>query len=280
MAGRPKMTEQEKAAAKAAREAAAAGAPEAADRAEARANGKKPPQAAKAAPTPSANTDDLDREEAALFRHHLPLVKAAKEALNSANANLRNLYKKAKAEGNFTKADFDTAFALETAEKEARERAKIARQLKIAKIMGSSLGAQLDMFLEPDRTPASDIAFGEGERDAQDNKPAKPKYDPSTEQYRRYMEGFHGVSAKRVTEGIGKLDPDAAKLAEKEAKEKAKVDQQRAQDAAAFGDDEVDEGEAETEQPPAPASSSGVPMTRAQFKAQQEAKKAREAAGN
>lgn len=248
MAGRPKMTEEQKAAAKAAREAAKAGAGEAADRAEARsANGRTTPKAAAPAAS-SANTDDLDREEKALFLHHMPLIKAAKERAATAVADLRNLYKRAKAEANFTKADFDTAFALETAEKEARERAKIARQLKIARIVGSAMGNQLDLFLEPDRTPAAEIAFEEGQRDAMQNVAARPKYDPSTEQHRKYLEGFHSVSEKRIKDGIAKEFDQSDKPALETVK-------------------------------PSPAPLSGTPMTRAQFKASQEAAKAAAAKG-
>lgn len=275
MAGRPKMTEAQKEAARERRKAdklaASAGAKGKADAAEARAGGKKP-SAAAVPPTSGGNTDDLDREEKALFLHHMPLIKAAKEALNTANSNLRNFYKKAKAEGNFTKADFDTAFALETAEKEAKERAKIARALKIAKIVGSSMGNQLDLFLEPDRTPAAENAFGEGERDAMQNLPAKLKYDPSTEQARKYLEGYHSVSEKRIKDGIGKLDPAAAAHAEAETAAKVVADQQRAKDGQAFDDAAAKPAAAPESENPQPQS--GTPMTRAQFKAQQEAAKA------
>lgn len=265
---RQKMTEAEKQAAKQAREdaksAAVAGAAGKADKAEARAGGKA---GSFAAPKPqsTANTDDLDREEKALFLNHLPLVKKARDRVGTATADLRNLYKRAKAEGGFTKADFDTAIAVETAENEARERAAIARKLKIAKIMGSSLGAQLDMFLEPDRTPAADNAFAEGESDAMQNIPARPKYDPSTEQARKYLEGFHSVSEKRIKEGIGKLDPEAAKAAKLEAQGKVETDLQKSQDAKTFDAS----NQSEAYKPPA----SGVAMTRDQLKAQQEAAK-------
>lgn len=268
--GRPPMTPEQKAAAKEAREAAKvdakANAGAKADKAEARA-GKF--SAGTAKPQSTANTDDLDREEKALFLNHLPLIKKARERVGTATADLRNLYKKAKAEGNFTKADFDTAIAVETAENEARERAAIARKLRIAQIMGSSLGAQLDMFLEPDRTPAADNAFAEGESDAMQNKPARPKYDPSTEQARKYLEGFHSVSEKRIKEGIGKLDPEAAKVAEQETKGKVETDLQRAQDAKAFDKPNGGAGEAAGASAP-----SNPAMTRSQFKAQEEARKA------
>lgn len=268
--GRPKMSEEEKEAARAARANAKASASAKADKAEARSSASKASDKTRAG-SPSEgqslnNFEDLDR---ALFLHHLPIVKRAREAVGTATANLRNALKSAKAEGNFTKADFDTAAAIETAEKEARERAKIARQLRIAKIMGSSLGNQLDMFLEPDRTPATEIAAGEGERDAIENKPAKPKYDPSTEQFRSYMTAYHGVSEKRIKDGIGKKDPEAAEMAEKETATKVKVDTQKAEDDKAFA--EFDKPVEETVKP---VPQSGTPMTRAQFKAQQEAQKA------
>lgn len=232
---RPKMTDAQKAAAKIARNAVK----KAADNAEARSKGKPKVagKAAKTAASPSGKVfnSELDAEEKALFlNHHLPAIRRLRELYNTANGNLRNGYKKAKAEGDFTKADFDTAFAVETAENEAKERAAIARKLRIAKIMGSSLGAQLDMFLMPDRTPAVDIAFQEGESDAIQNKIAKPKYDPSTEQHRKYLEGFHSVSEKRIKEGIGKLDPEAGAMAEKDTAAKVETDTQRALDAKVF----------------------------------------------
>lgn len=265
---RPKMTEAQKEAAKQAREDAKANAGAKADKAEARASGKAGAFAA-AKTQSTANTDDLDREEKALFLNvHLPAIKQLRASLLTANSNLRKGYKKALAEGNFTKADFDTAIAVETAENEARERAAIARKLKIAKIMGSDLGAQLDMFLEPVRVPAADRAFEEGESDALQNKIAQPKYDPSTEQAREYLRGFHSVSAKRIKEGIGKLDPEASKVAEQDTAAKVETDLQKAQDAKAFDKPNGGAGEAAgASQPPNPA------MTRSQFKAVQEAAK-------
>lgn len=287
MAGRPKMTEAQKAAAKADREAAKAGTGAAADRAEARSQNGKAPTTAAPAVSKRIDNPELDQEEKALFLNHMPKIKVAKEAVATATANLRNLYKKAKAEGGFEKADFDYAFELETAEKEAKARAKIARNLKIAKIVGSDLGAQLDMFLEPVRVPAADRAYEEGRAAAMKNEPARPKYDPSTEQSRKYLEGYHSVSADRVKEGIGKLDPEAAALADKEVAGKVEADTQRAQDAKTFdkpaGDAVADipggdKPAPETVKPsggvPNDAPKSGTPLTRAQFKAQEDAKKA------
>lgn len=214
------------------------------------------PAAVKAAPKIFNNDDP---EAKALFLQHLPKIKDLKERLNTANANLRNAYKSAKAQGAFEKADFDYAFQLETAEQEAKTRAKIARNLTIARYMGSDLGAQLDMFLEPVRTPAADRAYAEGETAAMQNETAKPVYAPETEQYRKYMEGYHSVQAKQVGKGIEKLHPDVEKDVKQTAAEKAKIKKQ--QDAKAF-----DAGAKEEATPV----TSGVAMTRAEFEAQQQ----------
>jgi hypothetical protein len=274
MMARPKMTDAEKAAAKAAREAAKAGAPAAADRAEARAAAGKPTaDAPKATATPRGVNPEFDHEERALFLQHLPTIKRLRAASESAIGSLRAAYRIAKAEGAFTKRDFDVAIAVETAENEAKERAKIARALKIAKMCGSSLGNQLDMFLEPDRTPAVDRAYDEGERDALQNIPARPSYDPSTPQYARYLEGFHAVSERRIKEGMGTLHPEVEADLKAQEEHKAEMDALKARDAKAFEgyDQEAANGGAIQEVAATP--SSGVPMTRAQFKAQQEAAK-------
>lgn len=265
---RPKMTEAQKEAAKQAREDAKANAGAKADKAEKRAGGKFG-SAAAAKPQSTANTDDLDREEKALFLNHLPLVKKARERIASATSEIRLLYKRAKAEGGFTKADFDTAIAVETAENEARERAAIARKLKIAKIMGSSLGAQLDMFLEPDRTPLADRAYAEGEKASMENKSggASPPYDPSTEAYRQYMAGFHAHQAT-LAKGIKPINPAVQEDVKTTAEQKATVAQQKAQDAKIFDRPNGGATEAAGASPP-----SNPAMTRSQFKAQQEAAK-------
>jgi len=281
---RPKMTEQQKADAKAAREAAKAGAPAAADRAEARAAvGKPTTDAPKATAAPRGVNPEYDQEEKALFLQFKPEVKMLREALATANSNLRNKYKSAKAQGGFTKADFDTAFALETAEKEAKERAAIARKLKVAKMCGSSLGNQLDMFLMPDRTSLSDRAFEEGESDVMQNIPARPSYDPSTEAYRRYLDGFHSVSERRIKEGMGTLHPEVEADLKAQEEHKAEMDALKARDAKAFGDFDKEKAGFDKEavasiaeglNTSTPTPSSGTPLSRKQFKEMQEAAKA------
>jgi hypothetical protein len=226
--------------------------------------------AAEAATKPKAGpkifNSAMDVENQKLFLQvHLPEIEKLKEKLATANSNLRNAYKTAKAEGGFTKEDFEIAAQIKDAEREAKAKARIARQLVIARYMGKSLGAQLELFLEPDRTPASDLAYEEGRQDGLQNKAAKPDYAPSTEQYRRYMEGFHSVSEERITTGIKKTDgvhPAVKEDQERKAAEEAKIAAQKQSDEAEF--EEVPEVVSQQ------AVTSGVPTSRAAFLAQQE----------
>lgn len=225
---------------------------------------KEPKTAAKAAPateTKIFNAPAVDEDNQKLFHHHLKTVKDLRGRLKTLNSDLRNAYKKAKGEGAFTKDDFDTAIEIENAEQEAKVKARIARKLVIARYMGKALGAQLELFMEPDRTPASDIAYEEGRQAALQNVQggAKPPYDPSTEQFRRFMEGFHSVSEERVTNGIKPLHPEVDADQQAKAEKDAKIAEQRAEDEKSFE-----------------APTSGVPMSRAQFIAQQQAKEQQE----
>lgn len=210
-----------------------------------------------------------DPEAKALFLQHRSGkdgkggIKALKASVNTATANLRNAYKSAKAQGGFEKSDFDYADQLETAEAEAKTRAKIARNLQIARYMGSDLGAQLDMFIEPVRTPAADRAYEEGQRASMQGETAKPVYAPETEQYRRYMAGYHEHQESIVKAKMTKLDPEGVKEIEKEAVVKAKAKKQKAEDAKDFEKADA------TAEAPAPVTS-GVGMTRADFEALQQ----------
>lgn len=215
----------------------------------------KTTKAKEAAPKPAAAATgpDTDKEAKALFLHHLKKVTTAVKAKDEAVNALRNIYKTAKADG-YLQQDFKDAFEIQKADGEKKKKAAIARSLQVARWLGCDLSEQLDLFAQPSRVPASDRAFKEGERDAMENKAAQTEYHPSTEQYRQYMEGYHGVSERRVMEGIKKLDPEGAAEMERAAEDKAQNSAQRAKDAEAFGD-----------------GGNVVAMTRAEARAQQAA---------
>lgn len=231
----------------------------AADAAEARSKTAKKaktaaaPKKASPAVAAAAKSPDTDKEAKALFLQALPKIADLKTKLNTANANLRNAYKTAKADG-FLKSDFDEAFEIQGAEGEKKKKAAIARSLTIAKWLGCDLGAQLDLFVQDSRVPAADRAYEEGQTASMKGESAKPPYDPSTEQHRRYMAGYHDDQEQRIKGGIGKLHPAVAEDVKEVAAAKAKTEGQKAEDAKVF------------EVP-----TSGIPMTRSQHKAMQAA---------
>ena len=192
----------------------------------------------------------VNEEDRALFLQHLPKIAELKAKLATANANLRNAYKTAKADG-FLKGDFEVAFQIQGAEGEKAKKAAIARDLTIAKWLGCDLGAQLDLFVQDERVPAADRAYEEGRTDSMSGKTAKPDYDPSTEQHRRYMEGYHSVTEERINKGISKKTEETPGLITEAQKEAAKGK----------------ETPAKKNGKPIEEPSSGVPMTRAQFNA-------------
>jgi len=225
----------------------------AADDAAARSKNKKTAQTvkapAKASPAVAAakKSPDTDKEAKALFLQALPKIAELKAKLNTANANLRNSYKAAKADG-FLKKDFDTAFQIQGADGEKAKKAAIARELTIAKWLGCDLGSQLDLFVEDTRVPAADRAYEEGQAASMKGETANPEYHPATEQHRQFMAGYHDDQEKRINKGMGKLHPAVAEDLKETAAQQAKVNGQKAEDAKEFE-----------------APTSGVAMTRAEY---------------
>jgi uncharacterized protein (UPF0335 family) len=239
--------------------------PKSADKNNLKTSGPKKPKAAKAAkpvkevkapkepkaakpPVRDIVSNPQDRE---LFHQHLPKIQAQKERMATMQADLRNMYKSAKAHG-FDKTDFDIAVALSTPEKEAKVRAEIARKMQVAQWVDSDIGEKLDFFLDPVRIPAGDRAYKEGQTAAMHHGAAKPSYDPSTEQHREYMRGYHEVQAKQLRGGIGKAEPHV--LDPDQQEEKVAVPPKQAEKSTSAGE----------------PITSGMMMTRADFKLQKD----------
>lgn len=110
---------------------------------------------------------------------------------------------------------------LQTPEGEAEFKAEMANRLLAAAYADADIGEQLSLFLDGDRTPAADRAYKEGQTAAMKNEAAVPKYDPSTDQYRAFMDGYHDEQGRQVKAGIGKLEAKEAKSGKKGAKAKA-----------------------------------------------------------
>ncbi len=148
-----------------------------------------------------------DANRRALFLVHKGDYVKAKDRLTKAQTAIRGLEKVIKSDG-FKVAQVKDAILMDSPEGEEQIRMEIANRLIAAQWAGSVLGQQLALFLEPDRTPAVDMAADEGTRDAMENKVAKPGYDPSTPQHRTYMEAYHTEQARQIKSGIKPLNSE------------------------------------------------------------------------
>lgn len=168
----------------------------------------------KPAPSTTAGSNTLDPDKRALFLKDKEDYAKAKERLNKAQQAVRALGKTIKADG-FTLRQVKLAIQLETPEGEGEFKSLIANDLLAAQYAGAPIGSQLSLFVEPDRTPAVDMAADEGTKDAMEHKPAKPGYAPSTPQHARYLEAYHAEQARQIKDGIGsdvKPNPSRAEV--------------------------------------------------------------------
>lgn len=77
------------------------------------------------------------------------------------------------------------------AKAEAKVVAEVKDRLQVARWIGHPMGAQLDLFEQPDRTPITDRAFDAGKIASMNNQPRKPPHAPDTEAYRSWMAGYN-----------------------------------------------------------------------------------------
>jgi hypothetical protein len=109
-----------------------------------------------------------------------------------------------KADG-FSVKQMQIADDLTTERGEQKIEAEVSDRLKVARWIGHPMGAQLDLFEQPDRTPIVDRAFAAGKTASMENKPAKPPHSPDTEAYRAWMQGYHSHQREIV---LGMKEPE------------------------------------------------------------------------
>ena len=157
----------------------------------------------------SGHDEALDDDELrALAFQHREKYRRALEKKKTADAEFKNVCKQAKSEIGAGAVDIiKDLIALEEPDGEERMREKLQRQADALRWAGLPLGTQIDFDLrEPDRTPGIDRAFDEGKRASMSNQPAKPPYDPSSPQYRAFLDGYaehQKTLAARVGRGPG-----------------------------------------------------------------------------
>jgi len=164
----------------------------------------------------------IDPEKQALFNVNREKWERLNQAVQKAVAQRRSHEKTIKGDG-FTLSQIKVGVECSTPEGEAALQSRIANDLLAAAYVGADIGTQLSLFIEPSRVPATERAATEGAVDAQTNKPAKPKYDPSTPQYKAYMDSYHEEQGRQLKAGIKPLDESepGAKLIKKSEKDAA-----------------------------------------------------------
>lgn len=207
-----------------------------------------------------AGGNSVDRDRQHLARVHRDKFIKMKAAQSKANRDMTALKKLIKEDG-FSSKQIQIMATLATPEGEAAIKLSVAQTLEAARWQGSELGNQLDMFLEPDRTPAVDIAYEAGVQDSMDGKSAISPYDPSLPQTQHYLRGHADDQERRMKNGFKQKEPEGdSKLitkAQKEAAAQALADQ-----AAAT---------AEANKPVVPPAPPAKPLTNKEAKEQAEA---------
>lgn len=128
-----------------------------------------------------------------------------KEALY--DKEMRDVHAKIKTRG-FTVKQMKIADMLNgTAKDSEKVKTEVKERLQVAQWIGHPMGAQLDLFAQPDRTPSVDQAYDNGKMAAMEGKVATPPHDASSPQYQSWLSGYHDEQARRVREGIKPLEP-------------------------------------------------------------------------
>lgn len=146
-------------------------------------------------------------EERKLFLHHRTQWNTWKAKRVVVDTLERDVKATLKGDG-FTVKQMQIADELTTVKGEKKVTGEVQDRFKVARWIGHPMGAQLDLFNQPDRTPIAERAYDQGKQASMEDKPASPQYAPETEAYRQYMAGYHdhqrelagGIKAPRAVE--------------------------------------------------------------------------------
>ena len=145
-----------------------------------------------------------DDDQRALLCQALEQVQKKKDEIASLTADLRNLYKKAKADG-IPKAEIDYALYLRKASDD-EPKADISMRLRVARWLAHPLGTQASLFDDPDRTPDADKAYEIGKTHGMAGKDGGLNpYHPGSDQGQAWMRG-HADAQGSLLGKIKRLD--------------------------------------------------------------------------
>ena len=151
------------------------------------------------------NIGEIERRRAAFLTHRRRIEQIYVE-LMSLKATLKKAERDAKAEG-FKPVWFHIARDLTGFErKEAKVEGEVHDRLTVAYWLGHGLGRQLDLFTSGLAETAKEAPdpYADGRQAGMEGKTASPPnyYSIESEQYIRWMEGYHDATGQRVRAGI------------------------------------------------------------------------------
>lgn len=175
-------------------------------------------KAPKESTAPLGHNDLTDEQKTALLLQHIGQIEREQKEQARITANIRNIRKKAKADG-FSPEEVNYALFLRKTDPDTAV-AAFGMQARIAKWLAHPVGFQADLLGDGiDRTPSVEKAFSEGRVAgmAGDTCTVPEKYGPGSEQGQRWMAGWHegqavlskGFQPLGEPKGIGD-DADAA----------------------------------------------------------------------
>lgn len=189
-----------------------------------------PPAGHNSGAKPSRLTKEQERE---LFARHRETWKAAQNQQKLLDEKFAKIKGAIKADG-FKVLHMDIADDYMTPKGEKKVHGHIRDRLWVAQMIGHALGRQMDLFDQPDRTPAADRAYEEGKTASIENQPRQcTQYHETTEQFREFMRGYNDHQEElvaRVGRGGGELpqeapfDTEAAPEAERKPSDYVAVD--------------------------------------------------------
>lgn len=169
-----------------------------------------------------------EEDEMNLLFINVGLVSNAQAKLATANSEVRNAYKRAKADG-FSKKQVDLAIRLRTEEGQKSFKADLEDSARIARWSGMAIGEQGSLFDEKDRTPIAERAYDEGRRAGLQSEDLNSNpYDVTTEAGQAYISGWH--------DGQSKYRAGIKKKEEPGSEELIKTETPRTAPDEAFGD--------------------------------------------
>jgi len=158
---------------------------------------------------PRTNSDLTEDERRALHFRHCAEYERALAEKKKADAGLKNVGKRIKAESDSV-AKCKQTIQARSPQGEAELRAEIEQTAEVLRWSGVQVGETAEMFA--DRRPSEEVALEHGKIAGMKGERAEPPHDPGTLAHKKWMEGWH-AGQEILMASFQKMpveDPDAS----------------------------------------------------------------------